>query len=143
MKNEICNSDNTIDSRDVIARLKEVTEEIQTALDELNAENETEITFDEFLDGEDVDLDLADEYKALTALCAEGATSPSWLYGETLINEDYFTEYAEELARDCGMVQGDTDKWPYNHVDWDAAAGELKQDYTEIDYCGQPFYIRA
>jgi hypothetical protein len=59
-----------------------------------------------------------------------------------LIPESEFTDYARELAEDCGMVATDGG-WPGRHIDWQAAADELRQDYTEYDYNGESCYTRA
>lgn len=53
-------------------------------------------------------------------------------YPDTLINDDYFQTYAEELAKDCGMVDREA-SWPNRHIDWEAAAEELKQDYSAVE----------
>lgn len=50
-------------------------------------------------------------------------------YGASVIADSYFQDYAQELADDCGMVDGAAG-WPLRHIDWAAAAEELKQDYT-------------
>ena len=71
---------------------------------------------------------------------AEGYSS-DWHHGAQLISEDHFTQYAQDLAEDCGMVDRNL-KWPYTCIDWDQAAEELKQDYTAVDFDGQTYYIR-
>lgn len=53
-------------------------------------------------------------------------------YPHTLINDDYFQTYAEELAKDCGMVNREA-AWPNRHIDWEEAAEELKQDYSAVE----------
>ena len=69
-------------------------------------------------------------------------------YEPTLIREDYFTEYAQELAEDiCPWPSGSSERdalawWPYRHIDWEAAADELKYDYTTVEYDGDTYYIR-
>ena len=65
-----------------------------------------------------------------------------WSYGETLISEGYFTEYAKELAHDIGLVRDDG-KWSHDHIDWEAAASELLHDYTEIDIGGGTYLVRC
>lgn len=60
----------------------------------------------------------------------------------TLIHETYFEDYARELADDCGMLDKDAG-WPANHIDWDAAADELKQDYTTVEYDGATYFLRS
>jgi hypothetical protein len=82
-----------------------------------------------------------DDRKALEALAEEAEGSPDWQYGETLIRDSYFEEYAEELAEDTGMVKG-TEGWPLNHIDWEAAAEELQNDYFQVDFDGVTYWIR-
>ncbi len=60
----------------------------------------------------------------------------------TLIHETYFEDYARELADDCGMLDKDAG-WPANHIDWDAAADALKQDYTTVEYDGDTYFLRS
>jgi hypothetical protein len=45
------------------------------------------------------------------------------------------------MAEDIDGI--DTNNWPYNHIDWDEAAEELRNDYATITWCGQDFYVRA
>lgn len=63
-------------------------------------------------------------------------------YAPTLISADYFPEYARELAEDCGMVSR-ANEWPLSYIDWERAADVLAQDYTEVEYDGQTYYICA
>lgn len=90
----------------------------------------------------DTDVGAIEQLRVLTALADEASSSPDWEYGETLIRDSYFKEYAQELADDCGMVPDDA-KWPLTHIDWDAAADELKQDYFSVDFSGVEYWIRA
>lgn len=65
-------------------------------------------------------------------------------HGETMIPVDRFTEYAQELAQDLGyMDRKGADKWPFTCIDWEEAAKELSQDYTEVSYQGQDYYVRS
>ncbi len=61
--------------------------------------------------------------------------------GATLIHERYFEEYAQELAESIGAIDPDAD-WPANRIDWEAAAEDLKIDYTEFDVSGETYYTR-
>lgn len=80
-------------------------------------------------------------------------------YGEnepTMIHEGYWVTYAEELANDLGMLDVTTgdhphmygpsrrkvaDEWPFRHIDWQAAAEELAQDYDTVTYAGETYLI--
>ena len=112
------NSQDVIDSRDVIARI-EYLQELETR-------------------DEDEDAEL----KALQALASEADSSPDWKYGETLIRDSYFQDYAQELAEDCGMIPPDL-KWPCNCIDWEKACSELKYDYSLVDFDGVDYWIRS
>lgn len=135
--------DNIIDSRDVIEHLEELTEERDMLQDALNYAEATDES-DEDITTARIELeswleDNEEELKELEALAEQGAQYiADWAHGAILINEDYFTEYAKELAYDIGAV-GRDDGWPTNCIDWDEAAEELKQDYTELSFGGQVF----
>lgn len=53
-------------------------------------------------------------------------------YPDTLINVKYFTRYAQEFAEDVGAISSDV-IWPCRCIDWEEAAAELAQDYTEVE----------
>lgn len=88
-----------------------------------------------------------DEFKLLEDIINQGENSPDWSYGETLIHENYFTAYIEEVIHDCYEMPKEFDggKWPFNHMsmDWEAAAEEALQDYNTIDADGEAYYIRV
>lgn len=116
--------DDVIDSRDVIARLEELS------------------------DAEELTEDESEELAQLKALAeeAEGYLA-DWTYGETLIKDDYFTDYIKELIKDCyampkEMESGD---WPWRHVtiDYEAAAEEAKQDYASVMFGSDEYWIRS
>jgi predicted nuclease with TOPRIM domain len=139
------NDQDIIDSRDVIKRLEELEavkenmEEAQAALaEDLDNEELQEETDDAQQDYEDI----KDELEALEALAEEASGSPGWSYGETLIRESYFKEYAQELADDIGAIDSNV-VWPVNCIDWEEAASQLSQDYTKVDYDGVTYLIRG
>lgn len=135
MANTISNSDDVIDSRDVIARIEELREEREdyTHDDDGNLTN---------ADWEADFPDDAAELAALEALAEEAAGyAPDWTYGETLIRDSYFEEYARELAEDLGMLDKG-DRWPHTCIDWERAADELKQDYTAVDFDEVTYWVR-
>lgn len=121
MPNDLSNSDDVIDSRDIIARV----EELQALA------NEPEWT-----------LEHQDELAALEALAKQGADyADDWDYGETLIRDSYFETYAQDLADDIGAINSEA-QWPNNCIDWKRAARELQMDYTAIDFDGVTYWIR-
>lgn len=112
-----------LDSRDIIARidyLAYLDEEPQT---DDNAEDRAELA-------------------ALRKLAEEASGyAADWQYGETLIRDSYFREYAEELAEDIGAINRDA-TWPNDCIDWDRAARELQMDYTAVDFDGVTYWVR-
>lgn len=55
--------------------------------------------------------------------------------------EHYAIEYAEEYASDVAGMDREQ-PWPFNHIDWEAAADALKEDCTEVEILGSTFYLR-
>ncbi len=88
------------------------------------------------------DHETVSEYRALRELNDAGECyAGDWAFGATLVADEHFTEYAEELAKDIGAVNGDA-TWPNNHIDWEAAADALKADYTAIESKGARYWVR-
>lgn len=114
----ISNSDDVIDSRDVIARI------------------------DELQDTEGRDEDEQSELDALLALQEEAeGYCQDWKYGAGLVRDTYFKEYAQELAEDTGMIPAGL-SWPCTCIDWDQAARELQMDYTSVSFDGVDYWVR-
>jgi hypothetical protein len=146
--NEICNTDDVIDSRDVIARIEELEGERDSF--EIDAEMEPDtisIIMESDTDASRVEWaiqneDDAKELKALTELAEEAEDYASdWRYGETLIRDSYFEDYARDLAEDIGAIKEDA-SWPNNFIDWEAAREALKQDYTSVEFDGVTYWVR-
>lgn len=157
MAHTISNTDDVIDSRDFIARLEELRDE-RDAHDAKVAEDrqaETGCTGEEaeayaasIIGGPDDGYkDEREELAKMEIFADEMSGSPDWTHGETLIAESYFTKYIEELIDDCYEMPKEmkSGNWPWRHVtiDYEAAAGEAKQDYIEADWDGNTFLIRA
>ena len=60
----------------------------------------------------------------------------------TMIRSSYFTEYAQEMAEDCGLIPRDL-TWPLYCIDWDHAALELLNDYSFVEVEGIRYYFRS
>jgi hypothetical protein len=163
---EVSNSDDIIDSRDVIARIEELEgerESLVDAVDEAKAietkakEKAASIEDDENDDvAETVDRERAeealeewdaseeaDELKALKSLQDEGEGYSDWNHGETLIRESYFESYARDLAED---LHGDAIRdasWPFDCIDWGQAVNDLKMGYTSVEFDGVTYWTRS
>jgi hypothetical protein len=79
--------------------------------------------------------------ETLEAINAIADDVSEWQYGATLIREDYFEEYAQQLAEDIGAIGRDA-TWPLSHIDWPAAAEALLIDYSEVKFMGHTYYVR-
>jgi hypothetical protein len=151
MRRDISNTADILDSRDIISRIEELESELSDAYDahmiERAEEQREPITFEQWLTFNADRLDFAlqseaIELQVLRAVASQGEGYGDWEHGETLIRESYFETYARELADDIGAVKDDAG-WPGRHIDWEAAAKELKADYTEVDFDGVTYLMRA
>lgn len=130
---EIRNTEDTLDTRDIRARLDYLDELAETA-------NDTEVDSDE-RDVAREDREAAEEeYNALTNLW-DTESDNEWEWGATLIHTDYFEEYARELADELGFIDREA-SWPVRHIDWEAAANELAVDYREVEFDGATYLVR-
>lgn len=148
----IDNGMDTIDSRDVIARIEELQEQKDNDLEAYDMWMEEREEFEESHEGEgfsepepepyttDTEEEELKELKAL-AEEAEGA-SEDWTYGATLVRDSYFVKYIEELCADIGDIPQNLPWYIADHIDWEGVAEELKQDYTEVDFAGTAYFIR-
>ena len=83
--------------------------------------------------------DLLYIYYFLKKIISEN--SPDWEYGATLIHDDVFTDYAEATAR--STCSGEFGSWPLNTIDWTHAAEVLQDDYMQVEYNGETYWVRA
>ncbi len=116
-----------IDSRDIIERIEELEEGI------------------EFIDLFPMDNDEIEELAVLKKLVEDinGSSYDDASDGVTLIRDSYFEDYAREFASDKGVINDDKEsRWPLYHIDWEAAAADLQQDYTEVVYNGVIYWLR-
>lgn len=86
------------------------------------------------------DLDDIRERAELRKLRAE-TEGEGWEYGIVFVRDNYFEDYARELAEDVGAVDRNLG-WPACHIDWEAAAESLKMDYSEVEIDGATYYYR-
>ena len=146
---------NILDTRDLQERLEELESELddlqttvaeaQEELNECEDEDEQEALADTLNEAttalEDWQADNQEEFDALNQLKDE--IGSEWSYGVTLIDEDDFTEYAEDLASDLYGEQVRNASWPFCHIDWEAAADSLRMDYSQVDYLGTTYLYRG
>jgi hypothetical protein len=96
----------------------------------------------EFIDEEAFTIgcqDEIEEYEAIKDFIEELEDYGDFASGETIIAEDYFTEYCKELITDCGYISEDFPSWIA--IDYENTADNMKQDYTEADYDGTTYLM--
>lgn len=114
------NSDDVIDSRDVIAAIDWLTDEPE--------------------EGEEPEVD--EDLEALKALQEEAEPyAAGWRFGESLIRDSYFKKYAQDFAEEIGAIDRSA-AWPADCIDWDQAATDLQTDYTSVEFDGVTYWMR-
>ena len=150
----ISNTEDIIDSRDVIKEIEELEGEIEslkeyadeaiTAFLEADADDQDDAAGDRddaleaVIEWESENLEYLTDLKNLAS---EGGGCEDWVHGATLINEDYFTDYCKELCEDIGELPRDLPG--YIVIDWDATAENLRADYSHADFGGETYLIRS
>ena len=140
MSKEINNSEDILDSRDIIERIEELVGEQSDLL--AGAACPEDLPEEEREAFKEWEADYSEELDNLRKLAEQGEGSPDWPYGETLIRDSYFQDYAEELADDIGAIDRNAN-WPLTCIDWERAARELQSDYFSVDFAGVTYWIRA
>lgn len=123
-------SDNVIDAREIIDLLHDVRYDLSDLNDQLTDAHEAR-NFETAEELREQIEQLESENQVWFDLEAELKDESDWPHGLQLIAADYFVEYAQQLAEDLGYVKHNV-HWPYTHIDWDAAADDLKQDYCSV-----------
>jgi len=110
--------------------------DIETFLDDEASECITNEDREEFFEY------MADEYNSIREIdeLESDMSSREWSYGITMIPEDDFEEYAEDLVIDCGYISKDFPSWI--EIDWEATANNIKQDYSEVNFRGETYLYR-
>jgi hypothetical protein len=140
------------DVRDLIELFESLESEL---VDVFNNQLEDEQEDEKALDGEDSDflnwvedcqLEEAIEYRAIKEVLEElkgSGGDEQWRgdwYPCTMIAEDYFTAYCQDLVSDIGDMPREIPS--YIEIDWDATANNIKIDYSSIDIDGTTYYFR-
>lgn len=131
----IDNTEDLIDVRDIIARVEELEDRIESGPTAEDLAEDYPVTWH------------IEELASLRALLDElkgyggdHEWNGDW-YPVTLIRDSYFKEYAQDLADDIGAINADA-TWPNNCIDWDRAARELRMDYTSAEFEGVTYWFR-
>ena len=132
MSRVIANTETIIDSRDVIERIEDLQDQMdsyESDLEDWKAEEPDEwgLDYDLWLKDEPqcpLDEEELDELKMLTKLAEQCEGYSDWEYGETLIHEKHFEDYCQELCEDIGDIPKNMPS--YIVIDWASTADNLK-----------------
>jgi hypothetical protein len=146
---DISNRENSIDIRDIIDRIEELKNELDTTGVPLHGDKGDDYArkyWNENPDGDDYEVER-EELSRLTNLLndlrgtgGDHEWRGDW-YPSLLIRDSYFIEYAEQFAADIGAIDANA-VWPIYHIDWKAAAESLRQDFQRVDYDGVTYWYR-
>jgi hypothetical protein len=129
-----------IDSRDIIDRIAELESEGYDCAEQENGEEY--VSEPDFDAASWLDPDDAEELRTLRDLAEQCEDFPDWQYGETLIRDSYFEQYAQDLAEEIGAVPQEF-SWPASFIDWERAAEALQMDYMPVEFDGVTYWIHA
>lgn len=118
-------SADTIDIRDIIERYEEL-----------------ESVLPEDRHSEEIDPEFIELERILADLQGNGGDEQwrgDW-YPLMLIRDSYFTEYAEDMVKDCDGLPREIPS--YIEIDWEATAENLKVDYSDINIDGETYWYR-
>ena len=126
-----------LDTRDLQARLEELESERE---DFQNTVNDAEEGEEKQTAQEELDSWEGDNLEELEALQALKDEVPEWDDGNTLIPEEDWIDYVQELLIDIGDLPRNI-PW-YIEIDWDRTAENIAQDHGTVDYLGTTYYYR-
>lgn len=128
---DVSNDADLIDTRDVLDRINELEGDLESFYQD----------GPDTWDSEDPDVI---EIRQLQDLINEvaGYSEDKPADGVTLIRATYFVRYMEEYFEDTSDTPVKSHDWPFRHIDWEAAADELRVDYTEVEYNGVSYLFR-
>jgi len=131
MTDEISNSDNMIDIRDVIARVEELRE---------NASNDHPDMLQDEIDVENKELTTLESLlNDLAGYGGDHQWEGSW-YPVSLIRDSYFVDAMQELVQDIGDLPRDIPS--YLAIDWEKTADNLRADYSSVEFEGITYWYR-
>lgn len=153
MAREISNSDDLIDSRDVIERIEELeSERDEFILNETQSEesiswgelSEEQAKAEEKWNETDEGIELKNLSSLMEEFCGYGEDEQwrgDW-YPITLIRDSYWEEYCEDMVKDIGDLPDNIPSYLYSNIDWKGVAEDLQVDYTSGEFDGVTYWAR-
>lgn len=135
-----------LDTRDLETEREDLKQQVlESFLENFpHYEDMTESFEDIRFEEEEIESWKEDWLDEITDICAiedlEDEVGSEWRYGVTLIPEDDFEDYCEELCEDVGYISKDFPSWI--EIDWEATSNNVKQDYSEVNFRGVTYLFR-
>lgn len=135
-----------IDTRDLIEKRSELMQSIlESFLETFEHYKDLTNEFEDILSEEEEiqswKEDWEDELEQIEEINKiEDSIGSEFDYGCTLVSEDYWEDYVEDLLVEIGYLPKDLPSWI--EIDWEATANNVKVDYIEVEYQGQTYYGR-
>lgn len=134
-----------MDTRDLIERREELKEQVLTDFQDTFSHYEVETYEDIAFAEEEIQSWVEDNEEELKEIEAidnlENEIGSEFTYGVTLIEEEDFEDYCEELVKDCGYISDDFPSWI--EIDWAETTNNMSEDYSEVDFMGETYLYRV
>jgi hypothetical protein len=140
-------STQVLDTRDLIERRDELKQSVlDSFLETFEHYEERTESFEDILFNEEEIQDWKEDWSdEIDEICQidniEDTLSSEFEYGITLVREDYWEEYVEDLLIEIGYLPKDLPCWI--EIDWVSTAYNVKQDYDEVEYQGDMYFGRC
>ncbi len=132
---------NILNSRDLIKEFEDLWSDysdlLHTTQDPSLNDEEKKEALKELHEWENEHIERLSNLKELNE---EMESNSEFQYGITLIDEDDFTKYVEEMGDEIYSLDV-IPNWVV--VNWDATAENVKADYSEIEFEGNTYLYRA
>ena len=139
---------NIIDTRDLVETREELKQEILDSFleDFPHYEEMTESFEDILFEEEEIESwkeDWQEEIDKISIIDEiEDEIGSEFDFGVTLIPEDDFTDYCEELTEEFGYINKGTPQLIKNNIDYEGIADDMRYDYSELEYEGKTYLYR-
>lgn len=135
MRNAPSNTDDVIDSRDIIERIEELQGERDDHPDLVEGDGTGPAEWAA------ANPDDAAELAALEALASEAeGYADYWTHGIILVRDSHFTDYAMQMVSDIGDLPREIPG--YIVIDEEATARNIQVDYTSVEFDGVTYWVR-
>jgi hypothetical protein len=85
------------------------------------------------------EVSTAEQLLDFTKLFEDVESATGCHHDWVLISDSHFEEWCEDYANGMGPTSG----WPYDCIDWTKAADALKQDYKQVSFSDETYWVRA